>query len=117
VNLIVWNVDMNTENLGPILERMVRTICFSSFDLSTPQDLSCDSKFLKFVKKSWIFSKPFGSNVTLHLQHVSPHLILFSKEHFQCGIGLIGSLTGRYVKKEIGGNKIANCSKCLIHVI
>jgi hypothetical protein len=62
-NLTVWNVDMNTKNSGPILERMVRTICFSSFDLSTPQALSCDSKSLNFVKKSWILSKLFGSNV------------------------------------------------------
>jgi hypothetical protein len=54
VNMIVWNVDMNIDNLGPRLERMVRTICFSSFDLSTPQALSCDSKSLNFVKDFWI---------------------------------------------------------------
>jgi hypothetical protein len=52
-NLIVWNVDMNTDNSGPRLEIMVRTICFSSIDLSTLQALSCDSKSLNFVKKSW----------------------------------------------------------------
>jgi hypothetical protein len=118
VNMTVWNVDTNTENSGPSLERMVRTICFSSFDLSTPQALSCDSKSLNFVKKSWILSKIFGSNVSkFHLQHVSPHLILFSKDPFQGGPGFIGSLTRRYVKKEIGRNKTANCSECLIHAI
>jgi hypothetical protein len=58
-----WNVEMNTDNLGPSLERMVRTICFSSLDLSTTQALSCDSKSLNFVKKYWILSKIFGSNV------------------------------------------------------
>ena len=55
-NLTVWNVDTNTKNSGPSLERMVRTICFSSFDLSISQALSCDSKSLNFVKKSWILS-------------------------------------------------------------
>ena len=45
------------------LERMVRTICFSSLDLSTPQALSCNSKSLYFVKKSWRLSNLFGSNV------------------------------------------------------
>jgi hypothetical protein len=63
-NLTVWNVYTNTENSGPIIEIMVRTICFSSFDLSTPQALSYDNKSLNFVKKSWIFSKLFGSNVS-----------------------------------------------------
>ena len=63
VNMTVWNVDTNTENSRPILERMVRNICFSSFDLSTMQALSCDSKYLNFVKKYWILSKIFGSNV------------------------------------------------------
>jgi hypothetical protein len=53
----------------------------------------------------------------LHLQHVSPHLIMFSKDPFQGGSGFIGSLTGRYVKKEIGRNKTANCFECLIHAI
>jgi hypothetical protein len=51
-NMIEWIVDMNTENSGPSLEKKVRTNCFSSFDLSTPQALSCDSKSLNFVKKS-----------------------------------------------------------------
>ena len=32
VNMIVWNVDTNTNNSGPSLERMVRTICFSLCD-------------------------------------------------------------------------------------
>jgi hypothetical protein len=74
VNLIVWNVDTNTENLGPSLERMVRTICFSSFDLSTPQDLSCDNKSLNFVKKSSIFSKLFGSNVSSSTSSMCPFI-------------------------------------------
>jgi hypothetical protein len=72
VNLTEWNVDTNTENSGPILERMVRTICFSSFDLSTPQALSCDSKSLNFVKKSWILSKLFGSNVSSSTSSMCP---------------------------------------------
>ena len=55
VNLTVWNVDTNIENSVPSFEIMVRTICFSSFNLSTPQALSCDNKSLNFVKKSWIF--------------------------------------------------------------
>jgi hypothetical protein len=62
-NLTKWNVDMNTDNSGPSLERMVRTICFSSLYLSNPQALSCDNKSLNFVNKSWILSNHFGSNV------------------------------------------------------
>jgi hypothetical protein len=57
-----WNVDTNSENSGPILERMVRIICFS-LDLSTSQDLSCDSKSLYLVKKYWRLLKLFGSTV------------------------------------------------------
>jgi hypothetical protein len=76
-NLTVWNVDTNTENSGPSLERMVRTICFSSFDLSTPQALSCDSKSLNFVKKSWIFSKLFGSNVSSSTSSMCPLISSF----------------------------------------
>jgi hypothetical protein len=76
-NLTEWNVDMNTENLGLSLERMVRSICFSSLDLSTPQALSCDSKSLYFVKKSWRFSKIFGSNVKNYTSIMCP-LISYS---------------------------------------
>jgi hypothetical protein len=72
VNMTVWNVDMNTENSGPKLERMVRTICFSSFDLSTLQALSSNSKSLNFVKKYWIFSKLFGSNVSSSTSSMCP---------------------------------------------
>jgi hypothetical protein len=61
-NLNELNVDTNTKNLGPSLERMVRTICFSSY-LSTPQALSCDNKYVYFVNKYWRLSKLFGSNV------------------------------------------------------
>jgi hypothetical protein len=71
-NLIEWNVDMNIDNLGPSLERMVRTICFFSFDLSTPQDLSCDSKSLNFVKKYWILLNLFGSNVSSSTSKMCP---------------------------------------------
>jgi hypothetical protein len=62
-NLIEWNADTNTENLGQSLERMMRTICFSSLYLLTSQALICDSKSLYFVKKSWRLSNLFGSNV------------------------------------------------------
>ena len=72
VNMTVWNVDTNTKNSIPILERMVRTICFSYFDLSTLQSLSCDSKSLNFVKKSWILSKIFGSNVRNSTSNMCP---------------------------------------------
>ena len=78
-NMTVWNVDTNTENSGPSLERMVRTSCFSSFDLSTPQDLSCDSKsefckeILDIIEDFWIQCE------NIHLQHMSPHIIMFPK--------------------------------------
>jgi hypothetical protein len=115
-DLTEWNMDMNTENSGPILERMVRTICFSS-DLSTPQALSCDIKSLNFVKILVILEAFWIQSEKFHLQHVSPHLILFSKEPFQGGPIFIQSLIGRYVKKEIGRNKTANCFECFIHSI
>jgi hypothetical protein len=68
----VWNIDTNTKHLGPRLDRMVRTICFSSFYLSTLQALSCDSKLLNFVKKYWILSKIFGSNVSSSTSNMCP---------------------------------------------
>jgi hypothetical protein len=71
-NLTEWNVDMNTKNLGPSFERMVRTICFSSLYLSTSQALSCDSKSLNFVNKYWILSKIFGSNVRNSTYNMCP---------------------------------------------
>jgi hypothetical protein len=71
-NLTVWNVDTNIENSGKILERMVRAICFSSANLSTPQALICDSKYLNFVKKSWILSNLFGSNVRSSTSSMCP---------------------------------------------
>jgi hypothetical protein len=71
-NLTKWNVDTNTENLGLSLERMVRTICFFSLDLSTPQALSCDSKSLYFVKKSWRLLKIFRSNVRNSTSRMCP---------------------------------------------
>jgi hypothetical protein len=52
------------------------TICFSSFDLSTPQDLSCDNKSLNFVKKSWILSNIFGSNVSSSTSNMCPLISL-----------------------------------------
>jgi hypothetical protein len=42
---------------------------------------------------------------------------MFSKEPFPGGPSFIGSLTERYVKKEIGRNKTANCFECFIHSI
>jgi hypothetical protein len=49
----------------------MRTICFSSY-LLTPQALSCDSKSLYFVKKSWRLSKLFGSNVINYTSIMCP---------------------------------------------
>jgi hypothetical protein len=72
VNLTVWNVYTNTYNSGPSLDRMLRTICFSSFNLLTSQALSCNNKSLNFVKKSWIFSKIFGSNVSRSTSKMCP---------------------------------------------
>jgi hypothetical protein len=76
VNLTKWNVEMNKENSGPILERMVRTICFSS-DLSIPQALSCDSKSLNFANKSWILSKIFESNVSNYTSSMCPLILSY----------------------------------------
>jgi hypothetical protein len=76
-NLNEWNVDTNIENLGPILERMVRTIFFSSLDLSTSQALSCDNKSLYLVKKSWRLSKFYGSNVSNSTLCMCPLILSF----------------------------------------
>jgi hypothetical protein len=93
VNLTVWNVDTNTENSGPSLERMVRTICFSSVDLSTPQALSCDSKSLNFVKKYWILSKLFGSNVrsstSIMCPLISSYFPKIPSNIFQASLGVL----------------------------
>jgi hypothetical protein len=92
VNLTEWNVDMNKENSGPILERIVRTICFS-LDVSTPQTLSCDSKSLNFVKKSWIFSNIFGSNVrnsnSIMCPLISSCFPKIPSKVFQASLGLL----------------------------
>ena len=67
------------------------------------QILIFDKEILEIVEAFWIQCEK------LYLQYVSPHIILFSKNRFHGGPGFIGSLIGRYVKKEIERNKIANC--------
>jgi hypothetical protein len=79
VILTEWNVDTNIENSGPILERMERTICFSSLYISTPQALSCDNKSLNFVNKYWILSKLFGSNVRSSTYNMCPLISYYFK--------------------------------------
>jgi hypothetical protein len=72
------------------------------------QILIFGKEILEIVEVFWIQSEKF------HLENVSPHLILFSKNPFHGGPRFIGGFTRRYVKEEFRRNETANSSKRFI---
>jgi hypothetical protein len=89
---------------------LLRFINPASLDLRQ-QILIFGKEILEIVEGFWIQSEQF------HLEHVSPHLILYAKNLFHGDPGFIGGFTGGYVKEEFMGNDTANSSKISIHSI
>jgi hypothetical protein len=105
--LIQTNFGENGKNHLFLLLRFINP---TSLELRQ-QILIFGKEILEIVEGFWIQSEKF------HLEYMSPHLILFSKNSFHGGPDFIGGFTGGYVKEELRRNETANSSKRFIHPI